>query len=151
MLNSEVSMTETERRDALRALGLNPDLIVFPRPTADEDVQTSPTSSNRRLLQIARLSDEEWAAILNSEILPAEPPQHGAMGHREFVEAILTVVGRGARWTDLDPIGLSSEAVRKKFSRYQKKGIWVALSRRAQEIDLPAGLRAALRTAAARR
>lgn len=124
--------SDAARRRDLLAAGLNPDHIVFARRTDDAD--DDPPMSDRRTPALVRLDDAEWAAILASGALPSEPSQAEAMDNRTFVEAVLSVVGRKYPWTLLDAHGLSSEAVRKKFARYAKKGVWQTLASRVETL-----------------
>ena len=85
------------RENAARALGLNPSTIAW--PCADgQQLEPLPIQGQ---LKLDHLSDEEWDLIWNTGILPDEPRQ-ASMTHRELVDAVLTVVGRGRAWTELD-------------------------------------------------
>jgi len=140
--------SDADRRRQILAAGLNPDHIVFARRIADEDADAPLLGP--RTPPLVRLNDAEWNAILASGVLPSEPPQADAMDNRTFVEAVLSVVGRKYPWTILDIHGLSSEAVRKKFTRYAKKGVWQTLAARVGPQALTAARSAELQVAARR-
>lgn len=124
--------------DIARNLGINPNIICQP---GDAPSLAKPPPSSRYKLDL--LSDAEWAQINASGILPDEPPQFGTLGNREILEAVITTVGHGRAWTFLDHCGVSSEAVRKKFSRLAAKGVWQRLAV-ADGLDLRAKTRASI-------
>lgn len=127
------------RDGAARALGLDPSTIAWPCGN-HEPVETFPVSHR---LKIDQLSDHEWDLIWTVGILPVEPRQAG-MTQRELVDAVLTVVGRGRAWTELDSLGLSSEAVRKRFARLARKGVWQALAAKVDDLALSHPRRSAI-------
>lgn len=128
---SENIVLDSDRDLAARSLGLDPSLIAWGGATA----ATQEAAPVRRF-ELELLEDVEWDIILASRVLPADPPQFDTMSTREVLQAVLTVVACGRAWTNLDDLGLSSEAVRKKFARLAAKGVWQALAARADNLGL---------------
>lgn len=122
-----------------RKLGLDPSIVTLPSKNAEDSAVRPPRDT------LCRLDDTEWASIERADVLPSEPPQAEAMGNREVLEAVITAVARNRAWTILDELGVSSEAVRKKFARFARRGIWQALADKAETIDLPSERRADLK------
>jgi hypothetical protein len=127
------------REATARALGLDPNTIAWPSGDGEPE-ETVPISQR---LKLDRLSDEEWDIVAG--FLPDEPRQAG-MTQREFLDAVITVVGRGRAWTELQGLGLSSEAVRKRFARLARKGVWQELAAAAEDLSLSTSRRTVLRT-----
>jgi len=126
----------------LRNIGLDPRIVSLPSLKTNQSDQ--PPVSARFVL--CRLTDEEWNEIDRAAIFPLEPPQAEAMRNREVLEAVITVVGQGRAWTMLDGCGLSSEAVRKKFARLARKGVWQGLAARAETLAVSGERQAELKT-----
>jgi hypothetical protein len=129
-------------RDALlRASGIDPEAIVWSRSAVVGDVSLQ----SERGLVVCTLEDGEWSEIAGTGIFPQEPTQASAMSNRDLLAAVITIVGQSRAWTELDLLGISSEAVRKKFSRLARKGVWQALAISADKLELSAARRAALK------
>jgi hypothetical protein len=143
LMPSDPPLTDLQRADrdaVLRALGLDPQTIVWDVPTS------RPAASLRQ--EISPLTDDEWREISATQLLPTDVGQ-AAMSNRVFVGAVLSIVS-GRSWTDLDAAGVSSEAVRKKFARLALKGVWQSLASRADDLSLSPARRAALKAAGSR-
>lgn len=70
--------------------------------------------------QASRLTDAEYAALLQHLPLPRRP----SLDHRDFLDVILGLEARGWRWTAFT----QSDAVRKKFERWSMCGVWERLA-----------------------
>lgn len=106
-----------------RAIGIDPSTLPWPPFDDPEPVEKHPARNSK----LITLTDEEWALIEQTGALPRTPRQ-ARMSDRQFCEAVISVVANKLRWTQLDSLGISSDAVRKKFVRYSRKGVWTALA-----------------------
>ena len=70
------------------------------------------------------LSELQWERIW--ELLPGKVGDRGrtAADNRNFVNGVLWVLGRGARWSDLPERYGKWKTVHKRFTRWAKSGVW---------------------------
>jgi hypothetical protein len=131
-------------RTAALDLGLDPDTIAWPcdQPLAE------PPARRSRWNEPEPLADAEWFQI--AAYFPPEPPQSGAITNRAIVDAVLRVVAGEQPWSVLEGTALSSEAVRKRFARLARKGVWQQLGDAAAALELSECRRAQLRAVARR-
>jgi len=114
----------SDQLSALAALGIDPATLTEPTAPGLEPEAAPPA---RRCLSPVTFEDAEWAVIVATGALPADPPQAQSMTTRTFVGAVVAVVATARAWTDLEPV-LPAEAVRKRFARLAAKGVWQRLA-----------------------
>lgn len=96
-------------------------------------------SSTQRPRNVFELTQKQWEAI--SPLLPGKPGDPGRTGvdNRQFVDAVLWVLGNRARWCHLPPELGSYKTVHKRFKRWEAKGVWKKVFARLGT-DLDTGL-----------
>jgi transposase len=134
------------REAAARAIGLDPSIIVWPTEQTSEPLE--PRLQKPHWNEPLPLEDGEWAAL--APYFPPEPPQAGAIVNRSILEAVLRVIAGERPWSVLDGTGVSSEAVRKRFARLARRGVWQQLAQAGETLDLPEGRLVQLRAVARR-
>ncbi len=82
------------------------------------------------------LTDEQWERI--EKLLPGKPGDPGQSGrdNRLFVDAILYVAKTGVPWRDLPDRFGNWNSVWRRFDRWCEKGVWEAIARELDELDL---------------
>jgi hypothetical protein len=127
------------RDAAARQLGLDPSIIAWPDDAGSEAVEARSPRWNEPL----PFDEAEWGQV--APCFPPEPPQAGAVGNRAIFDAVLRVVAGERAWSILDGATLSSEAVRKKFARLARKGVWQQLAEASGRLELSESRRSQLR------
>ena len=79
-------------------------------------------------------SDNEWEAL--APLLPRDRCQGNVMSNRDFLDALLQVMGRRGRWNARDRPARRSEAVRRRFSRWAQAGVFEGLETVLPDLDL---------------
>jgi transposase len=132
------------RTAAALDLGIDPDTIAWPcdHPVAE------PLPRLPRWNEPQPLADAEWCQVAG--YFPPEPPQSGAITNRVVIDAVMRVVAGEQPWSVLDRTDLSSEAVRKRFARLARKGVWQQLGDAAAALELSESRRTQLRAIARR-
>ena len=142
---SEIEHSKTgdilqHRRDAAALeLGLDPSIIAWPVDASSEAVEPRGPRWNEPL----PFDDTEWGQV--AACFPPEPPQAGAIANRAVFDAVLRVVAGERAWSVLDGPAMSAEAVRKKFARLARKGVWQQLAAASGTLDLSESRRSQLR------
>ena len=119
---ADASDLEERRRDACRALGIDPSAIVWPTP----ETSGAPSASVATDREGIELSDEDW--VLVAPFLPPEAPQANSMSNRDFLEAVLAVMRRGGSWSSRHTPAAEIEGVRRRFGRWAHQGVFQALA-----------------------
>ena len=109
----DTSALSDARRAALLALGIDPEMVVFP----DSREEGDPSPSQPAALE---LEDDEWELI--SRYLPAEASQAHTLSNRAFLNAVLWLFARGRYWTQIAQD--RGEAVRKRYARWAHARVW---------------------------
>jgi transposase len=132
------------RTAAALDLGIDPDTIAWPcdHPVAE------PPPRLPRWNEPQPLTDAEWCQVAG--YFPPEPAQSGAITNRAIIDAVLRVVAGEQPWSVLEGTAPSSEAVRKRFARLARKGVWQQLGDAAAALELSESRRAQLRAVARR-
>jgi len=135
-VNLDLSAEERRSRDdSLRAFGLDPDIIVWTvRPSTaelrspDGHVCASTAGSHA-------LTDHEWGEL--APFLPTEASQSNVMPVREFVDLVLNAIRRGG-WSVRGHLTCDrqADAVRRRFARWAKRGVWETLSQNVERLNL---------------
>jgi transposase len=114
---------EERRRDACRALGIDPSTVAWPSRAASE---TRPSTFAAIDSEGIELADEEWQAV--APVLPPEAPQVSTMTNREFLNSVLAAMRRGGTWASPQTPAADIEAVRRRFGRWAHQGVFQALA-----------------------
>lgn len=71
-----------------------------------------------------QLSDRQWEAL--RPLLPgkAGDPGRTAVDNRNFVDAVLWVLGSGAHWNQLPEHFGPYKSVHKRYKRWKDRGVW---------------------------
>ena len=143
---ADASDLEERRRDACRALGIDPSAIVWPTP----ETSGAPSASVATDREVIELSDEDW--VLVAPFLPPEAPQANSMSNRDFLDAVLAVMRRGGAWSSRHTPAAEIEGVRRRFGRWAHQDVFqvladalpsLALSPECKRLLVLAGQRAA--------
>ena len=82
------------------------------------------------------ISDESWERI--KDLLPGKhgDPGRTARDNRQFINAVLWIGRSGAAWRDLPERYGNWNTVYRRFDRWSRKGVWLAVFEALQDPDL---------------
>jgi transposase len=126
---SEDLQKEARRAAACLALGIDPATVVW----ASEAVELAPREPVALDRERVEFSDADWRAI--APLLPPEAPQAHAMTNRDFLDAVLNAMRRGA-WVSRQTPAPEIEGVRRRFGRWAHLGVFAALAEALPGLEL---------------
>lgn len=127
----------TEQIEAMRGLGIDPDLV--PCPTGSHEQPLDPVSR----WSDEDLTDEEFNALKHA--LPSEPRQAGALTNRAVLNALLWVQRTQKKLTQVPARYGSAEAIRKRAERWAIAEDWDRLLDRLDASSLSVTTRETIR------
>lgn len=136
-VNLDLSADERRSRDdSLRALGLDPDIIVWGVQPSTTELRSPVEHALAITSGSHSLTDQEWGEL--APLLPAEASQANVMSVRAFLDLVLSAMRRGS-WSIRGHYtsDRQADAVRRRFARWANRGVWETLSKKVDSLDLP--------------